>query len=283
MKTCLVLVTHNRIDYTRKCLQHVFEDTESDFELCIWDNASTDETPEYLKSIRESRLKQVVLSPANLGQTKAMNHLWSQSRAPLLAKLDNDCLVARGWLRIFAQAHQDIKQLGAVACWHYLQEDFDEKIAMRKIRSFGRHRIFQHPWVCGSGFVVKRHVYEKLGAWPEGSANIGTTDYFMNMARMGYINGWYYPLVLQHHMDDPLSPHCCYNDDASLLRVRDITYTLRNRNITTMEERLQRRRAVVDSLLYGSPHVRSYYGWMAQLRRRAPWLCKLLHKVGISY
>lgn len=268
MSTCLVLVTHNRLDYTRKTLGSVLADDKSDFELYIWDNASSDETPDYLRSIKDPRIKDIVLHNENLGPTVAMNRLWNRSNSEFVAKLDNDCLVTPGWLEVLTKAHRDVPEFGALACWHFRLEDFDHKIADHKIRQYGGHTVFQHPFVCGTGFVIKRSTYQKLGPWPEGSRDIGTTDYFLRIARAGYINGWYYPFVLQHHMDDPLSPHCCYHDDESLRRVQAVTYTLRMNKLDSFEKRLRRRDEVIRNLMCGPIDPKYYFGWRSALRRR---------------
>ena len=283
MNTCLVLVTHNRLSYTKKCIEYIFKDQISDFDLYIWDNASTDETPEYLMSLSDSRLVKVHLSKENLGQTVAMNQIWQESKAELLSKLDNDCLVTEGWLKTLGEAHRDIPNLGAIACWHYMADDFDERIAALKIKEINGHKIFRHPFVCGSGFVMKRETFVKMKPWPEGSPNIGTTGYFLNMALNGMINGWYYPLILQHHMDDPLSPHCIYTDDKSLRDVRDITFTLRNFNINSMDDRMRRRSKVVRNLMYGSPNAASYTGLKGKLRRFIPCFDKWKVKTRVSF
>lgn len=270
MKTCLVVVTYNRLRYTMDCIKHVLQDSESDFELVLWDNGSTDETPEYLMSIKDSRLKHVILSKENVGQTAAMNRVWSASEADFVGKLDNDCLVPPGWISVLARAHNQVPEFGAVACWHYRKEDFSEPKAAFKIKDVKGHRILKHPWVCGSGFLMKRSTYLKAGPWEEGSPDIGTTDYFLRMALKGWVNGWYVPLVIQHHMDDPYSPYCAYSDDVSLNQLKEITYTLRMRDISSMKERLARREKVIGQLLGGSPEARDYVGLRGKLRRRVP-------------
>jgi len=203
----------------------------------------------------------------NLGQTVAMNHFWLKSKDEFVAKLDNDCLITPGWLEIICQAHRDIERLGAVACWHYRIEDFDYDLAAWKIQRFGAHRIMRHPWVCGSGFVMKRSVFQEMGPWPEGSRSIGTTSYFLKVAKAGYINGWYYPLVLQEHQDDPLSPYCISNDDISLRELADLTYSVRENKIQSVQQRMKRREVVVRQLLTGSWNPNDYVGWRARFSR----------------
>lgn len=154
MNVAIVLVTHNRLVYTRKSISRLLKDTNEEFDLYLWDNASTDGTREYLKNeVNDPRIVETVLSKENVGQAGAMNYVWSKTKAELVGKLDNDCLVTPGWTRTFAEAHRDIPELGAVACWHFFPDDFDYALAEHKIQAFNGHQIFRHPWVCGSGFT----------------------------------------------------------------------------------------------------------------------------------
>ena len=268
INVCIVLVTHNRLEYTRKTIARLLEDPSEEFELYLWDNASSDETPEYLKEeVKDPRIVETILNKENVGQAGAMNYAWSKTKAQLVGKLDNDCLVTPGWTRILAKAHEDVEELGAVACWHYPLDEFDEDAARKagKIQSFGKHRILRHPWVCGSGFIMKRKTYEKYGPWEVGP-DVGTTYYFLRMARGGEINGWYYPLVLQEHMDDPRSEHSLVTDDESVRKMYNVTYTLRTLKINSMKSRWERRPIVLKNMLSDPWEAKYYVGWRGKLR-----------------
>jgi len=269
MNIAIVVVTHNRLEYTKKTIARLLENPNEEFDLYLWDNASTDETPGYLKDfVKDPRLIEVVLSKENVGQTGAMNYVWGKTKAELVGKLDNDCLVTPGWTRIFAKAHKDIEKLGAVACWHYPLDEFDENAARKagKIQSFGQHQIFRHPWVCGSGFIMKRRTYEEHGPWKVGP-DVGTTYYFLKMALRGEVNGWYYPFVLQEHMDDPKSDHSLVADNESVRKMHDITYTLRTKKIKSMKRRWSWRRIDLRCLNYSPWQAEYYIGWRAKFRR----------------
>ena len=267
MNIAIVVVTHNRLEYTRKTIARLLDDSSEQFDLYLWDNASTDGTVEYLKDgVKDPRIAEVVTSKENVGQTGAMNYVWSKTKAELVGKLDNDCLVTPGWTRILARAHADIPELGAVACWHFFPEDFNYELAKHKIQRFGNHQIFRHPWVGGTGFLLKRKTFLELGRWDEGP-NVGTTDYFLRMALAGYINGWYYPLIYQEHMDDPVSKHSLLKDDEAINSLYDVTYTLRNRDIRTMIKRMAWRKRVIRNLLCDPWDAKYYIGWRSRLRR----------------
>lgn len=262
MNIAITVVTHNRLEYTKKCIERLLADPSEAFDLYLWDNASEDETGEYLKSIKDPRVVEVIVNKENLGQTGAMNYVWSRTKAELVGKLDNDCLTAPGWTRTIGQAHRDVAEFGAVACWHYPLDEFDEPAARKagKVQDFGAHKIFRHPWVCGSGFLMKRSTYAEHGQWQAG-ADVGTTDYFLSMAMKGYVNGWYYPLILQEHMDDPRSVHSMVKDDDSVKKMYDITYTLRVQKIHDMKARWNRRPVVLKNLNSGPWEAKYYVGW----------------------
>ncbi|HUW19293.1 MAG TPA: glycosyltransferase [Sedimentisphaerales bacterium] len=261
----LVFVTFNRLDYTKLALASVLADPAEQFSLTIWDNASTDGTVEYLRNeVNDQRVDDIVFSEKNMGHTAAINEVWGKSKADLLGKLDNDCLVTPGWTRTLAQAHYDIPNLGVIACWHFFPEDFDYEQARHKIQTFGKHRIFRHPWTCGTGLLVKRRTFERFG--PIQSRGRGTTQYWLQMARAGYINGWYYPLVFQEHMDDPRSQHSRVNR-MPFERAYEHTFAYRTGFVTNMEMYKKLHEDILQNLLSGPYDPKYYCGWRAKFRR----------------
>jgi len=251
----LVFISHNRLAYTQKALSTILCDKEEQFNLYIWDNASTDGTKEFLRdSVKDPRIKGLILSKTNVGQTEAVNEIWGASKAELLGKLDNDCMVTPGWTRTLAQAHAEIPRLGVVACWHYFSADFDDRRASHKIQRFANHSIVRHPWTCGTGFLIKRETFEDLGPMRGGA----TTRYWIEMAKRGYINGFYYPLILQEHMDDPMSEHSNLKDEESYQEAKKVTYSLKNLRLNTLSDRLRIRAEILSKLLDGPWEVEKY-------------------------
>ena len=266
MKIHLAFICYNRVEYTKLSLASILADPSEVFSLTIWDNASTDGTAEYLKNeVHDTRIEDMVFSKTNIGQIAAINHIWGNSKADLLGKLDNDCLVTPGWTRILAQAHVNIPQLGAVACWHYPLDEFDEEAARRagKIQAFNGYEILRHPWTCGTGLLIKRETYVQFGPMQSDT----TTHYWKKLAQAGYINGFYFPLVPQEHMDDPRSSYCLIRDDESLHASRETTVVLRNHGIKTMKARWWRRKLVLRNLNSGPWDIKHYVGLRGRLRR----------------
>lgn len=269
----LAFITYQRLEYTKLALASVLADPTEEFSLTIWDNASTDGTVDYLKNeVSDPRITDMVLSKENVGQTTAVNEIWSRSKADLLGKLDNDCIVTPGWTRTLAQAHRDIEQLGVVACWHFFADDFDYERARHKIQTFGHHQIFRHPWTCGTGLLFKRTDFQAFGPIQEKA----TTQYWLKMAAAGRINGFYYPLIYQEHMDDPKSQYCLIQDAESYARYKDITFGLGAGRYHDIEGRMKTRAEMVRNLLEDplAPHY--YLGWHRKVRRLKACIAKLL-------
>ena len=273
MNIDLVFITYHRLEYTKKALASILADPKEEFSLIIWDNASTDDTMEYLKNeVNDSRISDIVLSKQNIGQAAAVNQIWSQSKADLLGKLDNDCLLTPGWTRILAKAHEDIEKLGVVACWHFFEDDFSYERAKHKIQSFGEHQIFRHPWTCGTGLLIKRETFKKLGP----IQNRMTTKYWLNMAVAGYINGFYYPLIYQEHMDDPKSSFCKINTEEGLRENASVTVGLQVRQFGNVEATLKWREEIIRNLLDDPYDPRYYIGWRRMWRGIKSRLRKLI-------
>jgi len=88
----------------------------------------------------------------------------------------------------------------------------------------------------------------------------------LNMAAKGYINGFYYPLVFQEHMDDPRSEHCGYRT-ASFDEAYKHSFGYQNRIVTNIEEYKKLHEDIIENLLTG-PFDPAYYGcWRARVRR----------------
>jgi glycosyltransferase involved in cell wall biosynthesis len=262
MTVDLVFICYNRLDYTRKALASVLTDPTEGFQLTIWDNASTDGTREFLeKEVRDPRVVRMVFSRKNVGQVRAVNEIWSNSRADLVGKLDNDCIVTPGWTRTLAAAHEDIPELGVIGCWHFFKSDFDYNRARNKIQKFGNHSILRHPWTCGTGILVKRSTYRDFGPMKDSA----TTAYWLSMARSGYINGFYYPLIFQEHMDDPLSIHTHLTDEAGYQAAKAVTFNINRHGQHHLADRLRWRQKVLDNLLDGPWEPKYYLGWRARI------------------
>ena len=115
MSIAVVVLTHNRVHLLRHCVEQVLAKTSAaTTEIVIWDNASTDDTPAYLTSLADPRLR-VVLHPENIGQNGYAEG-FALTTAPYLVELDDDVIDApAGWDATLLDAFRRLPTVGFLA------------------------------------------------------------------------------------------------------------------------------------------------------------------------
>ena len=269
----VLMVTFDRPEYTRLSLRRLLDSGDDNMRVWVWHNGNDAETLSVVQSMRwDPRFFKFHHSPENQFIRAPINWLFEHARGDLLSLVNDDCIVSDGWIRTLRAAHQDIAQLGVVACWHFQEEDFDPALAVRKTRTFqGGHRIMCNPWVQGSGIMLKRQCVERIGLLRKREP--GFTPYCIRLANAGWINGWYLPLVPIDHMDDPRSPNTLLRTDADLATHMPLSARLRETHtITAWVEHLRRsarivQKAPIDPRIYVGVRRKIRRSW-ARLRRQ---------------
>lgn len=94
MTTSIVILTHNQLPLTCKCLESIREHTQ-DYELIVVDNGSTDGTVTYLKTQTDVIVHE---NKENLGFAKGCNQGIELSKGENILFLNNDTIVTEHWL-----------------------------------------------------------------------------------------------------------------------------------------------------------------------------------------
>ncbi|MEH1875422.1 glycosyltransferase family 2 protein [Nostoc sp.] len=88
-KVSVIIPAYNTEAYIAKAIESVLEQTLTDIELIIVDDASTDKTVEVAKSFTDPRLK-VIVNQQNLGAAAARNRALRAAQGEWIAVLDSD-------------------------------------------------------------------------------------------------------------------------------------------------------------------------------------------------
>ena len=108
----IIILTHNQVEYTKKCIESIFTHTKEPFELIIVDNGSTDGTVEYLESeVRGRRAEvRIIKNKENLGFAAGNNQGMATARGDYILLMNNDIVVTPNWLgRMISCAERDSK------------------------------------------------------------------------------------------------------------------------------------------------------------------------------
>lgn len=94
-KLSIIMLTHNALSYTKKAIKSIKKHTTQPYELIVIDNASTDETPEWLK--KQDGIRHLILSNKNLGVAGGRNKGIKLAKGNFIVFLDNDVEVGKWW------------------------------------------------------------------------------------------------------------------------------------------------------------------------------------------
>jgi len=112
--TSIIILTHNQLEYTKKCIESIFTHTKEPFDLIVVDNGSTDGTVEYLETEvggqgAEGRFR-IIKNKENLGFAAGNNQGMAAARGDYILLMNNDIVVTSGWLeRMILCAERDPK------------------------------------------------------------------------------------------------------------------------------------------------------------------------------
>ena len=90
-KISVIMSVYNSDSFVATSIQSILDQTFNDFEFLIYNDGSTDETLESLKSFRDidERIS-IISSRQNIGLTKSLNKLVQHSKGDILARQDAD-------------------------------------------------------------------------------------------------------------------------------------------------------------------------------------------------
>lgn len=178
-----VLVTHNRLELTKRTIATLRETTPADVRVVLlaWDNASTDGTMEWLRErAQDDPYMFVIPNEENVYPGAACNYGWKtllemseQFICPsidFLMMSDNDIVFLPGWVEAGFKILDAMPTMGQVGLLNNLQDVSPDQRESRIIRHEENGVIVnvQFPNVAGA-FLLRKEVYEKGARWPEGA------------------------------------------------------------------------------------------------------------------
>lgn len=174
------ILTWNRLDLLRNCIKSIFKNTRYPFyRICVFDQASTDGTREYLESLGDKI--DVIHSPENIGFVLGNNQVFKKYPGNDILLLNNDTLVTDGWLEALvecAYTSEDIGIVGAKLIYPdgRLQEAGREVFRDGSARNIGKYDDPNKPeynllreadYCSGACLYIKRNLLDRIGGFDE--------------------------------------------------------------------------------------------------------------------
>lgn len=273
VRTDILMITYRSAGYLHLSLPRLLETLGEQDRVWLWHNGDDEATIEALRPFTtDARVHRYHHSRENVKLREPTTWLWRDTPARFVSKVDDDCLVSPGWLDTFAAAHDANPDFGVIGSWRHPEEDFLPEVAARKIQTFnGGHQLMRNLWVQGSGYLMDRDLVVRQG--PLGDQE-SFTGYCIRAARLGAVNGFYYPFVPEDHMDDPRSAHTLIRTDTDL--AARMPLSARAHGVTTVEAWTAQLRQSAVVLQEASLDPADYSGWRARRRAVARRLARVV-------
>ena len=194
MKCDIIIPVWNQLAITKDCIDSIIKNTGADYRLIIIDNASGDETKEYLESLKrlERTSVSLVRNEKNVGFVKAVNQGIGLSDASYVCILNNDTIVTKDWLKIMVALADSQKDIGIVnpSSNNLGQRPSDGEpieIYADRLREISG-KFVELGAAIGFCMLIKKEVIEKIGIFDEiyGMGNFEDTDFSRRAVKAGY-------------------------------------------------------------------------------------------------
>src|SRR5882672_1519228 len=182
----VVMPVHNALPFLDESINSILEQTLSDFEFVILDDASTDDSLKLLRewSVRDKRIH-LYEGNKRLGLSGSSNAVVAKARAPIVARMDADDIahpdrLRRQWNVI--ESRPDVAVIGTLC------NGIDR--SGREVRPRDRWRLVRRsvyiPFPHGSA-MFRRDVFDQVGGYDEKSNAGEDQDLFARMAARGLV------------------------------------------------------------------------------------------------
>lgn len=167
----VVLLTRNNLELTKRCVESVLaQDVPTD--LCVFDNASSDETVQWSRSVT----KRVQAMPSNVGVSVGWNfflrHVFDCLDARHVLVLNNDVALPIWFLRRLLSL--DLPFVTGVSVGN--MEEIAEEPPVKELM----------PCPDFSGFLIRRDAWQTIGPFDEAlNSYCGDLDYHIRAHRKG--------------------------------------------------------------------------------------------------
>jgi len=197
----IVMLTFNALEYTKKCLASISAHTPENHEIIFVDNGSSDGTVEFLKGLMAENSHYLLIeNVANRGFSAGNNQGAAAARGKFLLLLNNDVLVADGWLSGLIRSLDASNRIGAVgpitnsisglqrvATVPYTNESGFPAFAAEVLR-LNKGKLTPRRRIAGFAMLMRKTVYDELGGLDEsfGNGNFEDDDFCLRLRGKGY-------------------------------------------------------------------------------------------------
>ncbi|MBQ2654676.1 MAG: glycosyltransferase [Methanobrevibacter sp.] len=162
----IIMPVYNRVDFVKKAIDSVLNQTYTNFELLIVDDGSTDGTRELLKSIDDDRIK-LIFNETNIGASAARNVALDECSGEYIFYLDSDNEWDSRYLEAMVGAFIEIPDANAIYSAQLLYDNISQPPFAVRFGSLNRSLLKNGNYIDLNCFAHTKKVYEEIGGFDE--------------------------------------------------------------------------------------------------------------------
>ncbi|SHH28014.1 glycosyltransferase [Clostridium grantii] len=197
MKTSIIILTYNKLGYTKLCVESIRKYTEKDsYEIIIVDNNSTDGTIQWIEEQNDIK---AIYNKENKGFPRGCNQGIKISTGDNILLLNNDTIVTYNWLSNLTNclySSDDIAAVGPVTnnCSYFQTIAVEYKSTKEMLKFVEKNNVLNaNMWeerlkLIGFCILIKRKVIDEIGFIDEifTPGNFEDDDYCCRIRKSGY-------------------------------------------------------------------------------------------------
>ncbi len=181
----VALPVYNAMPYLPEAVESILHQTFSDFNFIIINDGSTDGSPEYLDSIKDSRV--TVIHQKNRGLGATLNRSLDLCDTEYYARMDADDVSLSGRLETqyrFLETRKDVVVLGTQIAFIIGEKLFRAPLIPVCHRHIEKLLIRGKPSLCHSSIMIRTNIAKEIGGYRIKGAG-EDFDFFLRMGEAG--------------------------------------------------------------------------------------------------
>jgi glycosyltransferase involved in cell wall biosynthesis len=273
----VIIPTYNRAHLVNRSVQSVLNQTYTDFEIIVVDDASTDNTGEEVKELQQqdNRIRYIKLEE-NVGGSAARNTGIKASRGKYIAFQDSD----DEWFPEKLKKQMDVFEtasykIGVVYTGFWRVEN-DERIYIpfhwvRQKEGDIHTEIFQGNYITTQAALVRKECFEKSGMFDESLPRLQDWELWLRISKYYHFRCVDEPLLVAFHLPGGITA----NQNA-LIRAVDLISEKHSEDIKKNKKILSKFYFHLGVLLSSCNEIRKGRNYLIKAIKADPWNINIL-------
>lgn len=208
----VIIPLYNKEKYIQQTVESVLQQTFTDFELLIINDASTDNSVSVVSQISDDRI-QLIENPENLGLSSTRNHGISKASGEIIALLDADDVWLPNFLEIIHTLYTQFPEASLYGTDYIEVYDSHENLVPKKnidaslqgtsflIPDFFEASMFQ-PIFCQSSLAFKKSICQDVEVFNPKITFAEDIDFYIRFG-LKYRIAYHYEVLAEIHFEIP--------------------------------------------------------------------------------